>query len=204
MLVDEAEWPAMVAGACRMGTSDKTSTITEELTMNRINFVTLSAAVLLANTAAMQAVDPKKNKDTQKSDWILVLPEQARSRYSAMLSSLRGDERVSAVRSWMTQWKKYLRDPNLGFCELDYVKLNIDNRLPSLYITPIGSQRQGWIQDFKKRKTLLDSMENELRAIRARDVRDPELLTAIGKLTDAIAEERRSLDNILTTLGTRY
>jgi hypothetical protein len=137
-------------------------------------------------------------RQLKPEDWVQGLPEQAQTRYFEIRESLRGDERVNAFRSWMAQWKQYLRDPNLTLLELDYIKLNIDNRSASIYEPGFfkfkGSGTPAKSQERQARISTLVSMDNLLRGIRARGVKYYELLKMIGECADEIANERAQVE----------
>jgi pSer/pThr/pTyr-binding forkhead associated (FHA) protein len=141
-------------------------------------------------------------RSLKAEDWVRGLPSQAQAKYFEIRVSLRGNERIEAFRAWIGLWRRALRDPNLALVELDYIKLNIDNKNPSLYLIRISrndrSRWQAHEASVRLRLTILSSMDNLLRALRVRVPKHPELLTMIGEYTDLIADENGKLVDSLT------
>lgn len=132
----------------------------------------------------------------EPEDWVRGLPVEAQSKYFEIRAALRGNERIQAFQHWISLWRKFLRDPNLALVELDFIKSNIDNRNPSLYEKIHKSNKLSWRKHeaaIRLRLTVLDSMDNMLRALHVRVPKHPELLRMIGEYTDLIARERTQL-----------
>jgi hypothetical protein len=151
----------------------------------------------------------EKPQNTKPEAWVCGLPVQAQAKYLEIRNSLRGNDRIQAIRSWMVLWNKHLRDPELSYVEFDYIDFNIKNRSPVLYVetntkgqsntimamvkTPDYRYAGPWKKEFQQRLSTLDSMENMLRFIRLRSASHPGLQTMIGELTDRITSERTQL-----------
>lgn len=142
---------------------------------------------------AVAAVDIRQLKPT---DWIQGLPESAQTQYLDIQASLRGDERVEAIRSWIAAWRRQLRDPNLTLVELDYINKFIENRDASVYgtATATNTRQDASVEAaLRARLTALDSFEGMLRAMRVRGVRHAVLFEMIGECKDKIAKERAAV-----------
>ncbi|MFZ2640398.1 MAG: hypothetical protein WA117_05360 [Verrucomicrobiia bacterium] len=143
------------------------------------------------------------------ADWVRGLPVQAQTKYFEIQTSLRRDERIHALRFWMSLWNRQLRDPYLTLVELDFLNLNLKNRSPVLYseifykgdprftrvfVRPPDYNNKGaWKQEFLLRVSALDSLDNMLRSIRVRSASHPALSEMIGEFTDKIAKDRTDL-----------
>lgn len=141
-----------------------------------------------AGTVNLQKLKPE--------DWVRGLPDQAQAKYFEIRVSLRGNERIEALRSWVSQWASSLRDPNRAFVEFDYIRSAIENREPLLCEKTNVSSRSDRVHQeaaMRLRLSVLDSLDNIVRSIRTRGLKDYEILKMIGEWTDAIAKERSDL-----------
>ena len=163
-----------------------------------------------------QANQPALPSTTQPkpADWVRNLPVQAQAKYLEIRDSLRGDDRLQAMRSWMALWNKHLRDPELAHLEFDYIDLSIKNRSPVLYQEygtngqsdsdaavmkmPYNSEVGAWKREFQLRLSALDSLENMLRVIRVRSISNSEIAQMTGAFTGKVSAERTQVDAIQT------
>lgn len=159
--------------------------------------------------AAQTSPVPEKPQQPGPEKWVRGLPTQAQAKFFEIRTSLRGNDRIQALRSWMALWNKQLRDPDLSYVEFDYIDFNIKNRSPVLYVEVITGNRPNiitsmvkapdylhagpWKQEFQQRLSTLDSMENMLRFIRVRSASHPVLQTMTGEFTDRLTAERAQL-----------
>lgn len=188
--------PESAQGSAELGTSASSQTQWDTGTTPDPAYTQPSSA-----SAEMRALKP--------ADWVRGLPAQAQTKYFEIQTSLRGNERMHALRFWMSLWNRQLRDPYLTLVELDYLNLSLKNRSPVLYreivykgyanltrvvVRPPDYTNAGaWKQEFLLRVSALDSLDNMLRSIRVRSANHPALSEMIGEFTDKIAKDRTDL-----------
>ncbi len=167
----------------------------------------------LATMASLQSETKQSalpsTTQARPADWIQKLPVQAQGKYLQIRNSLRRDDRLQALRSWMALWNKHLRDPELAYVELDYIDFSIKNRSPVLYQEygtnpqfdsdvaavrmPNNSEVGAWKREFQLRLSALDWVENMLRVIRIRAPSNPEIAQMTGTFTGKVSTERTQL-----------
>lgn len=146
-----------------------------------------------ASQPAPAVVDIKQLKP---ADWVQGLPGAAQTRYLEIQGSLRGTERVDAIRFWLATWRRQLRDPNLTLVELDYIRKNVENRDSVVYAaTNVVDTRQGASIEsaLRARLGVLDSLESMMRAMQARGIKQPALFEIIGECREKISKERADI-----------